>query len=80
MGVVTKTLVCCTCDICREDCYHGDGVISIKVNNGDGRDVGPAFIRGTLQFDQPYVAYNGVVCLECKKKYLKRYLQEIGGL
>ena len=35
-------------DICGEGCEEDDGDISIKVNNGDGMDLGPAMIHGTL--------------------------------
>lgn len=79
MGIVTKTIKECTCDVCKSPCGENDGNIAIRVNNGD-RDVGPAYIYAHMRFDQPYGCQVGIVCFECKKKYLKQYLQEIGGM
>lgn len=67
-----------TCDICGNECGERDGHISIRVNSGDGRDVGPASIEGKLTFYQPYGAVDGLVCRECKKKWLTRYVETLG--
>lgn len=76
MGVKTETVRTVTCDICHKECGERDGDISIQVNSGDGRDVGPAMIFGRLQFDQPYGCQNGIICTECKIKYLSLYVRE----
>lgn len=75
MGITTRQVEVVTCDICKSECGKNDGGISIQVSNGDGRDVGPATITGTLAFYQPYVCQGGIVCRKCKLKFLERYLQ-----
>jgi len=77
MGITTKTVTECTCDICRKPCDKNDGKIQIMVNSGDGRDVGPAYINGLLFFDAPYQCAAGVVCKECKIKWLALYLDHL---
>jgi hypothetical protein len=73
MGITTKTTKECTCDICQKSCQELDGNITIRVNNGDGRDVGPSTINGKIVFEQPYGVSNGLVCKACKKEFLTRY-------
>ena len=77
MGITTKTITECTCDICGNACGQNDGEISIRVNGGDGRDVGPATIYATLIFNQPYGCSKGIVCRACKIKWLHAYLREL---
>lgn len=74
MGVTTRTITTCTCDVCGKECQQGEGVIAIQVNSGDGRDVGPATINGTLTFNQPYGCDKGIVCRSCKLEWLRRYV------
>lgn len=74
MGVTTKTVTVCTCDVCGKECQPQEGYVSIEVNGGDGRDVGPATISGMLTFNQPYGCDRGVVCRSCKLEWLRRYL------
>lgn len=73
MGIKTRTVKECTCDVCGSACNEGDGEITIQVNSGDGRDVGPATINGTLTFNQPYGVNQGIVCVACKQKWLTHY-------
>ena len=77
MGIEIKTTEVITCDICKSSCGKDDGKITIKVNNGDGRDVGPATIDGQLTFTQPYGVSRGIVCRECKINWLTKYLERI---
>lgn len=72
MGVTEHKIYKCTCDICKIDCKKDDGVIKIIVNNGD-RDVGPATIDGIIKFNQPYGVSNGIICNQCKMKWLLKY-------
>lgn len=76
MGIQHVTQKIITCDICGNQCSESDGDIQIKVNSGDGRDVGPAYITGSLRFDQPYGCSNGIICRSCKIKYLKKYMEQ----
>ncbi len=76
MGIVTKQITSCTCDVCNQSCDKDDGVICVQVNGGD-RDVGPANIEGRLTFFQPYGCQKGVVCRACKIKWLKIYIKEL---
>lgn len=75
MGITTKEIDIATCDICKAECGEADGNITIKVNDGDGRDVGPATINGKLVFNQPYGCQDGIVCRRCKLRFLFRYLE-----
>ena len=77
MGVTINTTETVTCDICRDYCEKDDGKIRIEVNNGDGRDVGPATIESELKFTQPYRVSNGIVCKKCKIKWLTRYIKQL---
>ena len=77
MGIIRKEVLEVTCDVCGTECHENDGEIRVQVNGGDGRDVGPATILGRLVFDQPYGCSNGIVCANCKRKWLTKYLAEI---
>lgn len=77
MGIVEKTIRVVTCDVCGQSCGEQESEISIQVNGGDGRDVGPAHIYGTLRFNQPYGCIKGIVCKACKREWLKRYVMEL---
>jgi hypothetical protein len=74
MGITTKTITICCCDVCGSECVPEDGEVRVQVNSGD-RDVGPAHIRGVLVFDQPYGCTSGIVCRPCKLKWLAVYLE-----
>ena len=76
MGIEQKTITIVTCDICGNQCGKDDGAISIQVNGGDGRDVGPATIDGELRFTQPYGVSNGIICRACKVKWLRQYIEQ----
>ncbi len=77
MGKQIVTSVKFTCDICGNDCNECDSNIEIKVNNGDGRDVGPAFIYAKLRLEQPYNFSDGIVCNSCKKLFLQKYVDSL---
>lgn len=77
MGVVKKTVVDVTCDVCKQACGESDGEVSIQVHGGDGRDVGPTYIYGTLRFHNPYVCDKGIVCKKCKFEWLSRYAGQL---
>ena len=77
MGIREITTKVVSCDICQNSCGENDSDIEIKVNNGDGRDVGAAYITGRIVFHQPYGCSNGIVCNKCKIKYLKKYINEL---
>lgn len=77
MGIKHRTVTEVTCDICGKECGESDGVIRARVNNGDGRDVGPAYITGELRFSQPYGVSNGLVCPACMLKYLEIYVADL---
>lgn len=53
MGIQTKTVVTCTCDVCGEACCPEDNKLSIEINGGDGRDVGPSTIYATIFIEHP---------------------------
>ena len=76
MGIKLVTKV--TCDMCGSDCGLTDGQFEVMVNGGDGRDVGPAYMKGTVTFYQPYGCSKGVVCTHCKNKWLKNYVSRLG--
>lgn len=78
MAKTTKTETMYTCDLCRRECASDDGCIEIQVSNGDGRDVGPGFIRGRLAVFLPYVADNGELCKPCLLKWLGKYVAQQG--
>ena len=74
MGIKTVTTEICTCDMCGNTCNKDEGNIKIKVNHGD-RDVGPAHVVGRIVFNQPYGCDNGIICTQCKIKWLTSYLR-----
>ena len=76
MGIQINTITVVTCDICGNHCNESDGEVYIKVNNGDGRDVGPAYITGELRFTQPYGVSNGIICTDCKMAWLRKYVEQ----
>lgn len=69
----------CPEQICRVDTIQesDDGDVQIRVNNGDGKDVGPAYIHGRLEFDQPYGVSGGIVCKTCQIEWLKQYIKTL---
>jgi len=77
MGIKQRTITEVTCDICGKECGESDGVIRARVNNGDGRDVGPAYITAELRFSQPYGVTNGLICPACKLKHLETYVSKL---
>lgn len=77
MGVQTKTVKTVTCDMCNRACHETDDDIVIRVNGGDGRDVGPATIDGSIHFNQPYGVQGGLICIACKAKWLNRYVKTL---
>lgn len=77
MGVKKRTIKEVSCDVCKAQCGENDGDIEVRVNSGDGQDVGPAYITGTLRFYQPYGVSGGILCRACKLEYLSRYLDEL---
>ena len=77
MGIKTKTIEECTCDICQKPCGKNEGEIVIHVNGGDGRDIGPATITGKIVFNQPYGCSGGIVCNQCKKEWLALYVAKL---
>ncbi len=74
MGIVTKTITECTCDLCGSVCKPKEGEIRVNVSGGD-RDVGPSQVYGVLVFNQPYGCVNGIICKSCKIKWLRIYLE-----
>ena len=78
MGIQTKTMTVCTCDLCGAACRLNDGDVRIQVHPGDGRDVGPGFMHATMSVDLPYRVNKGIVCRSCKVKWLRAYLTEQG--
>lgn len=77
MGITKKTIFIYKCDLCKAECAEDDTRIKIELNKGDGRDVGPAYLHGTLRVNQPYGTDNGIVCKQCKFTWLKKYLSEV---
>jgi hypothetical protein len=69
-----RTVVTYTCDLCESDCLASDREIAIKISNGDGRDVGPGFIRGTMGVFLPYEVSNGHLCKQCMRDWLTKWL------
>jgi len=76
VGIERKTIEIVTCDVCHNACGKNDGDIFIQVTAGD-RDVAPTLIKATLTVTEPYGVANGVVCQECKKKYIKKYAENL---
>ena len=79
MGITTKTVETCTCDLCGAVCDKHDGNIFIEVYPGDGRDVGPGHVMAELRVHIPYKASNGIACRACKIKWLSKYVADQQG-
>jgi len=77
MGIKRTVIISTSCDVCGNECQPDDSDVQIRVNNGDGRDVGPAYIHGRLEFDQPYGASGGIVCKTCQNKWLKQNIKTL---
>jgi len=77
MGIKRTVVISASCDVCGNECQPDDSDVQIRVNNGDGRDVGPAYIHGRLEFDQPYGVSGGIVCKTCQIKWLKQYIKTL---
>lgn len=56
MGIKTRTITECTCDICRSECNDDDNYIVIEIHPGDGQDVGPSYMTAKLSVDFQYGA------------------------
>ena len=78
MAKKTQTVTTCTCDLCGNECDEADGIVEIQVDGGDGRDVGPGFIRGRIAAFLPYRADRGEVCKLCLLKWLGVYVKNQG--
>lgn len=76
MGIKTQTVMTCTCDMCHAECGQWDGEIKIQVDGGDGRDVGPGYIKGSLKVTLPYRVSDGIICHDCKIKWLAAYVAQ----
>lgn len=35
MGITTKTIAICCCDVCGSECVPEDGEVRVQVNSGD---------------------------------------------
>lgn len=70
-----QTIASFSCDLCGNDCADTDNTIEIQVNEGDGRDVGPAFLRGRITAYIPYGADRGDVCRPCLLKWLSVWVR-----
>jgi hypothetical protein len=77
MGRRVDTTEVWTCDLCNGPALPSDQQVAVEVYPGDGRDVGPGFLHGTLYVDIPYGVSRGVACRACKIKFLDIYIQEI---
>ena len=77
MGIKVTEVIVATCDICYKECGEHDGNITIKINSGDGRDVGPSVIWGQLFVNHPYGCTKGIVCKSCKVKWLQQHIDEL---
>ena len=77
MGITQKTVTVCTCDVCGNPCDPYENRLRIETDGGDGGDVGPAYIHAIVQFDQPYGCSGGIVCKQCQKVWLARYIDKI---
>jgi hypothetical protein len=74
MGITTKTVTACTCDLCGVDCKGEDSIVNIQVHPGDGRDVGPGHMTGVMRVNLPYRVSDGIVCVACKLDWLRKYV------
>jgi hypothetical protein len=77
MGIKTKEITECTCDVCGKVCEVFESEFCVTINSGDGRDVGPSEIFGKVYVNNPYGYSKGIVCKECKIKWLKIYLERL---
>ena len=77
MGIQTKTVTECTCDVCGRACKPEDTKLRVQINGGDGRDVGPSMIYATVMVEHPYRCEKGIVCKSCQKEWLQEYINEI---
>lgn len=76
MGLVTRTVTECTCDLCQQPCQPDDSCIAIQIHPGDGRDVGPSYMTAKLSVDFQYGVSNGICCFACKMKFLRKYVDQ----
>ena len=77
MGVQTTTIQIITCDLCRGAMQSiEESNIEFIVGCNDA-DLGPNIITGTLRYDAPYAANNGIICKTCKKKWLTKYIESL---
>jgi hypothetical protein len=76
MGIQTKTVTECTCDVCGNGCQQEDAKLRVQINGGD-RDIGPSTIYATVTVDHPYRCNKGIVCKKCQKKWLQEYVNGI---
>lgn len=74
MGITTKIVKTVTCDRCGNECEEGENFIDFPINGGDGRDVGPTRIRGSITLYQPYGCSGGILCRSCLRALLRRFL------
>lgn len=75
MAIVKTTEVKCTCDICGNACHPDDPNVGIDIGVGM-RDVGPTRIFARFLAIVPYAPQgHDIVCRECLKKALKRWLE-----
>lgn len=77
MGIQTKTVTECTCDVCGNVCQPDDTKLRVQINNGDGRDVAPSEIYARVMVKHPYGCEMGIVCKSCQKKWLQMYIDAI---
>ena len=78
MAKKTQTITTYTCDLCGSECDEIDGIVEIQVDSGDGRDIGPGYIRGRIAAYLPYRADRGEVCKPCLLKWLDVYVKNQG--
>jgi hypothetical protein len=74
MGIKTRTITECTCDICHAPCEADESCIAIEIHPGDGRDVGPSYMTAKLSVNFQYGVSNGICCKACKLKFLRKYV------
>lgn len=81
MAKKIQTITTCTCDLCGNECAEAEGTVEIQIDGGDGRDVGPGFIRGCFAVFLPYGVDGvdgGEVCRTCLLKWLGVYVKNQG--
>ena len=77
MGIQTKTVTECDCDVCGRVCKPEDTKLHVQINSGDGRDVGPSTIYAVVMVEHPYCCDRGIVCKSCQKEWLQKYINGI---